>query len=161
MGRHLRQPGELSGVTAKRLKFWLMAATALVPISLGVSEPALADCSVGFPVNCTAGTYTSPINVSAGSPAQAISITLEPGVIVNLPAGGNAVNAANWTSPTLNSADISITTIGLAPDLKIINSANPSGNNNTGLRIQSSGDAVINATNTTIDVNGTASTPSG
>jgi hypothetical protein len=81
-----------------------MAATAVAPISLGLSEPALAACSGVFTVNCTADTYTSPINVSAG-PAQAISITLEPGVIVDLLAGGNAVNplipgASVWTAPT-------------------------------------------------------------
>ena len=41
--------------------------------------------------------------------------------------------------------------------ISINNTANPAGNNNTGLRIQSSGDANIKATNTTIDVTGTAS----
>jgi hypothetical protein len=53
----------------------------------------------------------------------------------------------------LDSADISIAATGL----KIINTANPLGNSNTGLRIQSSGAATINVTNTTIDVNGSAS----
>jgi outer membrane autotransporter protein len=143
-------------VCAKRRKFWLMAASALAPLSLGVSEPALAVCSGVFTVNCTADTYTSPINVSAG-PAQPISITLEPGVIVDLPAGGNAINAANTGGVSLESADISIATTGPAPDLRIINTANPFGDNNTGLRIQSSGAATINVTNTTIDVSGTAS----
>jgi hypothetical protein len=141
---------------AKRRKFWFMAASCLAPLFLGVSEPALAACTGVFSVNCTAGTYNSPINVSAG-PAQAISITLEPGVIVDLPAGGNAVNAHNSGGVEAFSAPISIATTGLAPDLKIINTANPFGNNNTGLRIQSSGDAIINATNTTINVAGTAS----
>jgi hypothetical protein len=46
-------------VCAKRRKFWLMAASALAPLSLGVSEPALAVCSGVFTVNCTADTYTS------------------------------------------------------------------------------------------------------
>src|SRR5262249_16737351 len=110
-----------------------------------------------FTVNCTADTYTSPINVSAG-PAQPISITLEPGVIVNLPAGGNAVNAANSGGVSVDSADISIATTGLTPDLRIINTPNPLGNNNTGLRIQSSGAATINVMNTTIDVAGLDST---
>src|SRR5262245_16780481 len=149
---NLGQRRALSRVTAKRRKFWLMAATALAPLSLGLSEPALAACSGVFTVNCTADTYTSPINVSAG-PAQPISITLEPGVVVNLPAGGNAVNGANSGGSTADSATISIATIplgGLAPDLKIINTANPFGTDNTGLRIQSSGNAMITATNTTI-----------
>ena len=78
-------------------------------------------------------------------------------MIVNLPAGGNAVNAANTGGVSVDSADISITTTGLAPDLKIINTANPFGDNNTGLRIQSSGAATINVANTTIDVSGAAS----
>jgi hypothetical protein len=151
-----RQRRVPSSISAKRRKFWLMAATALAPLSLGVSEPASAACSSGFTVNCTADTYTSPINVSAG-PAQPISITLQPGVIVELPAGGNAVNAANSGGVSVDSADISIITTGLAPVLKIINTANPFGDNNTGLRIQSSGAATINVTNTTIDVSGTAS----
>jgi outer membrane autotransporter protein len=156
---NLRQPRVPCSIGAKRRKFWLMAATAVAPISLGLSEPALAACSGVFTVNCTADTYTSPINVSAG-PAQAISITLEPGVIVDLLAGGNAVNAANTGGVSVDSANISIATIGLnglAPDLKIINTANPFDDNNTGLRIQSSGAATINVTNTTIDVSGAAS----
>ena len=74
-----------SAATVKRRKFWLLAASALTPLSLGVSEPASAACSGVFTVNCTADTYTSPINVPAG-PAQPIVITLEPGVIVSLSA---------------------------------------------------------------------------
>ena len=93
----------------------------------------MAACSGTFDVVCTAGTYTSPIN-AGGGPAQPLSITLEPGVIVNLPAGGNVVSAANTGGVSLDSADISIATTGLA-DLKIINTANPLGNSNTGLRI--------------------------
>ena len=44
-----------------------------------------------------------------------------------------------------------------ADGVTILNNNNPLGANQTGLRIQSSGDAIITATNTTIDVNGTAS----
>src|SRR5260370_21842239 len=42
MGSCLRQLVVLRGLTATRRKFWLMAASALAPISLGVSEPAVA-----------------------------------------------------------------------------------------------------------------------
>ena len=71
------------------------------------------------------------------------------------PPGVNAVNAANSTGVTPNGANITITADGVT----INNALNPSSNNNnnTGLRIQSSGDAIITATSTTIDVNGTAS----
>src|SRR5215831_18892501 len=158
MGSYLRQPGEVSGVMAKRRKYWLLAATALAPLSLGVSEPALAACSGVFTVNCTVDNSPN-INVFAG-PAQPISITLDPGVVVTpaLP-GVNAVNAANWVTPTLNSADISIAANGTGANPVIINNtAFPGSSNVTGLRIQSSGAAIINATNTTIDVAGTDST---
>src|SRR5262249_7958424 len=59
----------------------------------------------------------------------------------------------NTTGVSLGSADINITADGVS----INNTANPNSNNNTGLRIQSSGAAIINATNTTINVAGTAS----
>jgi hypothetical protein len=151
-----------------------MAASALAPLSLGVSEPALAQCSgptTAVTCNATGNTYSSPI---AGNPYQsnpagginvdtvnglggtAINLTLESGVNVVIPAGPggvNAVNAANTTGLTVGSADITIS----ATDVTINNTANPGGNNQTGLRIQSSGDARITATNATIDVNGTAS----
>ena len=72
--------------------------------------------------------------------------------------GGDAVNLANTTG--------SIATIGTSATLSAnVTTANPititntssSGTNNTGLRIQTSGSATITATNTTIDVRGTAS----
>jgi outer membrane autotransporter protein len=158
---NLRQRRVPFGVCAKRRKFWLMAASALAPLSLGVSEPALAQCA-GPPGNtvCTPGgnPYPSGINVNTdnGLGGTAINLQLLSGVNVTIPAGSpgvNAVNAANTTGVTLGSANISITANGVT----INNTANPGGNNQTGLRIQSSGDAIITATNTTIDVNGTAS----
>src|SRR5262249_57588867 len=150
----------MSSVASKRRKFWLMAASALVPLSLGVSEPALAACTPpgGNSMGGTADNYPN-IKVFAG-PAQPISITLDPGVVVTPPLPGvNAVNAANWVIPTLNSADISIAANGTGANPVIINNtAFPGSSNVTGLRIQSSGAAIINATNTTIDVAGTDST---
>jgi hypothetical protein len=117
-------------------------------------SPALAQCVGTTDLVCTSGgnTYPGGINVNGG-PTQALSITLEPGVIVDLPAGGSAVNAANTTGVSPGSANIAIT----ADSVTINNAANPGGNNNTGLRIQSSGAATITATNTTIEVAGTAS----
>ena len=151
-----------SSITVKRRKSWLLAASALASSSLGVSEPALAQCipppgnywSPGVIATCT-GTFNSNINYNAADDLGGfpINLTLNPGVIVTSP-GGNAVNTANTGGATARSrSDITITADGVP----INNTANPAGNNNTGLRIQASGDANITATNTTIDVNGTAS----
>jgi outer membrane autotransporter protein len=161
---NLRQRRVLSSVTAKRRKSWLLAASALASSSLGVSEPALAACipppgNYGFPgVNATCtGSFNSNINYNTDNGAGGFPINLRldgtgAPVIVNSP-GGNAVNATNSTGVTAGSANIAI----IADGVTINNTANSGGNNQTGLRIQSSGDAIITATNTTIDVNGTAS----
>jgi hypothetical protein len=135
---------------------WLIAALAL--LLLGASKPALAECTGTFTVTCTLGgnPYPGGINVDAnnGLGDTPISLTLQSGVNVVIPAGlgsVNAVNAANTTGVTPNSANITITADGVT----INNTANPGTSNNTGLRIQSSGAATITATNTTIDVAGT------
>ena len=105
---------------------------------------------------CTPGgnPYASGINVNTNN--TPINLTLQPGVNVTIPAGSpgvNAVNAANTTGTTATSAPVTITANGVT----ILNNNNPTGNNQTGLRIQSSGNANITATNTTINVSGTAS----
>src|SRR5262249_3607873 len=168
-----RQPRVPSSIGAKRRKFWLMAASALAAVALGVSEPALAQVgcagSADNRICSPAGnSYTSGINVDATNLLNGftnpINLRLLSGVNVDIPlgAGGvNAVNAANSTGVTSGSADITITAEGVATNnvtnVTINNTANPFSNNNTGLRIQSSGAAIINATNTTISVAGTAS----
>ena len=112
-----------------------------------------------------AATGTLPANLGGNINSQGINdntdntpinVTLQPGVTVTIPAGSpgvNAVNAANTTGPTATSAPITITADGVT----ILNNNNPTGNNQTGLRIQSSGNAIITATNSTINVSGTAS----
>jgi outer membrane autotransporter protein len=124
-------------------------------------SPALAQCA-GPAANtiCTPGgnPYPNGINVDTnnGLGGTPIAVTLQPGVNVVIPAGAggvNAVNAANSTGVTAGSANITIAADGVT----ISNAANPLSNNNTGLRIQSSGDAIITATNTAINVAGTAS----
>jgi hypothetical protein len=112
------------------------------------------ECGAGMGGN----PYASGINVDTndGLGGSPIRLTLQSGVIVTIPAGApgfNAVNAANSTGVTAGSANITI----IADGVTIDNAANPLSNNNTGLRIQSSGNAIIVATNTTIDVAGTAS----
>jgi outer membrane autotransporter protein len=151
---------------AKRRKLWLMAASALAPISLGVSEPALGQVGcAGTPsaTVCTSlgNSYPTGINVDTTALLNGftnpINLQLLSGVNVDITAGAggvNAVNAANSTGVTSGSAPIAITT---GAGVIINNTANPGGNNQTGLRIQSSGDAIITATNTTIAVNGTDS----
>jgi hypothetical protein len=152
-----------SSVGAKRRKSWLLATTVLAPLSLCLSEPVLAQCSAldasgNATCNLGGNPYASGINVdtSNGFGGTPINLTLQSGVIVTIPAGApgfNAVNAANSTGVTAGSANITITADGVT----INNRANPLSGNNTGLRIQSSSDAIISATNTTINVAGTAS----
>jgi hypothetical protein len=107
-----------ASVTLKHRKSWLLAASALVPLSLGISEPALAQtCTPAQPnpdpatgnASCT-GTFNSNINFNTGngSGGTPINLTLLPGVIVNSP-GGDAVTAANTTGVTAGSANITIT----------------------------------------------------
>ena len=85
---------------AKRRKFWLMAASALAPLSLGVSEPALAQtCTpVANPGSLTAaqpsttctGTFNNT-NITFNGPATGtplLTVTLNPGVSVTSPGGG-------------------------------------------------------------------------
>ena len=144
---------ELYRVAAKyRCASLVVGAAALSPLSLGVSEPALAGTCTPLDADgnatCTAGTYTS--NLNFGTNDTPINVTLEPGVIVNSP-GGNAVNLANSTASEIFGADVTLT----ANNATITN-INPAGANNTGLRIQSAGAATITASGG-IDVAGTAS----
>jgi hypothetical protein len=149
----------LSGVAANRRKPWIIPACALALSSLGLSAPARAQVCTPLDaagnVTCSAGTYNSNINVNTdnGLGGSPINLTLQPGVIVLSP-GGNAVNIANTGGVTTGAADLTINADGVT----IKNTANPTTDNNTGLRIQSSGAAIIDATNTTIDVSGTSST---
>src|SRR6516162_3960475 len=105
MGNCLRQLVVRSDVTAKRRKFWLMAASALVPLSLGLSDPALAQtCGalVGGSVTCTTGgnNYTGGINY--GNTGVPTTVTLDPGVQVFVTPGNNvnqAVAISTGTGP--------------------------------------------------------------
>ena len=108
-----------SSVLARRRKYWLLAASCLVPISLGVSEPALAQCTPPPPnasgtASCAAGTYSN-INYNTGNTGLGLNLTLSPNVIVNSAVGnGNAVSIFNISQvpnpPT--SATNSITATG-------------------------------------------------
>jgi outer membrane autotransporter protein len=122
--------------------------------ALAVNECGLLDASGSATCSTAGNPYPNGINYDpADSP---IHLTLQPGVIVTIPQGPGSVNAVNGanTGGVSSPADISITTDGVT----INNTANPGTSNNTGLRIQSSGDAIINATNSIINVSGTDST---
>ena len=148
----------LTSVTAKRRKSWLLAASALASSSLGISEPALAQCT-GPADNtiCTPGgnDYPSGINVSTSN--TAIKVTLEPGVRVVIPNGSpiaNAVNLSNTTAPFTPEADATLTVNSAFID----NTLTFSAPNKSGLRIQASGNATITATDTEVRVTGAQST---
>jgi hypothetical protein len=168
----------LATISVRPRQSWLITLCALAALLLGLSEPALAQCS-GTPDNVTCPISSDPLNPYSfgfagnpysppGSPGinvntddglggTPITLTLQSGVNVIIPAGPGSVNAVNTHNSggvTSGSADISI----IADDVTITNLANPGTSNNTALRIQSSGAATITATNTTIDVAGTAST---
>src|SRR5258708_35950711 len=60
----------LSNVTVKRRKSWLLAASALASCSLGISGPALAQCSpvaASGNATCLSGTYTDIVPQPPGS----------------------------------------------------------------------------------------------
>ena len=101
----LRQRHVLSSITVKRRKSWLLAASALVSSSLGVSESALAQVCVPPPstpdatgnATCT-GAFNTPIEYSAIA-NQTLHVTLVPPVSVTLAAPGIAVNLNNFNNP--------------------------------------------------------------
>jgi len=86
MGNCLRQLVVLSSVAAKCRKFWLVAA--LVPLSLGLSEPALAqtcgalDASGSVTCTTVGNPYAGGINY--GNTGVPTTVTLAPGVVVNV-----------------------------------------------------------------------------
>jgi outer membrane autotransporter protein len=164
MGSYLRQL-VLSGVTAKRRKFELLAASCLVPLSLGVSEPARAQsCSpVNTPGTLTAaqpstmctGTFNTNINFGGVStpPTALQTVTLSGATVPNIPGTPpdvvNIDNSVGGGSPgTFSSAALT------AVSSSITNTANSGAGSPSGLRIQTNGNATITATNTPIAVTG-------
>src|SRR6516162_3041373 len=132
MGSYLRQQVVLSGVVAKRRKFELLAASCLVPLSLGLSEPALAQCS-GLPgsVICTPGGNPYPGGINVGNTGTPTNVTLQPGVqvVTNVPqavaistgtgpgAGLPATLTANNAAVTINSTTSLTSALFLHPIL--------------------------------------------
>jgi hypothetical protein len=81
-----------------------------------------------------------------------LSLLLQSPITVESP-GGNAVNLANLAGAPFTSGESATLTAG---DAAVTNITNPGGANNTGLRIQSAGSAIITASGA-IAVDGTAS----
>ena len=100
-----RQRRVLSSITLKRRRSWLLAASALVSSSLGVSEPALAQVCVPPPSTPDASgnaTCTGAFNTSIAYSAianQTLHVTLAPPVSVTLAAPGIAVDLNNFNNP--------------------------------------------------------------
>jgi outer membrane autotransporter protein len=143
----------LRDMAAKRRKAMAIVAAILLMLPAAIPKPALAQVCTGpdpnGAVTCTAGAYSGNINYSTNN--TPLNLTLEPGVTVTSP-GGNAVNLSNSTNPSTFGQ---LATIA-ANNANITNVANPTGSNNTGLRIQSAGSATITSSGS-IAVNGTQS----
>jgi autotransporter family porin len=154
----------------KRRKFELLAASCLVPLTLGLSEPAVAQTCFPVPnggslggANPTSTTCTGPFstNINFGGvttpPTTLQTVTLS-GAQVFIPAGSGP-DAVNFD----NSAGGAIATLGSSAALtavnsSILNTANPGAGSASGLRIQTNGNATITATNTPIAVIGAGNT---
>ena len=135
----------------KHRKSLLLAASALTSSSLVISEPALAQCA-GTPADLTCSPVGNPYAsgiTNNGADVAPLKITLQPGVVVTIPSGTPppaAVSASNSSNQTTGSANVTI----VADGVTINNAASP-GSGNAGLVIHSSGNAIVTATNTTID----------
>jgi hypothetical protein len=147
----------LSSVTVKRRRSWLLAASALVSSSLGVSESALAQtCTPAQPnpdpttgiATCT-GTFNSSIiyGPPPPGPASQLHVILDPGVNVTLPGSGIGVALNNFGNsvPVLLSAGGATINVTNVP---------PSSGGNRGLYVETtSNDATITASGQ-VDVGG-------
>ena len=92
-----------SGAAVKRRKSWLLAASALAPLSLGISGPALAANECGAldasgSVTCTSANNPYPNGITYGQPLPntQLNVTLNSDVIVTLPAPGIGVALNNF-----------------------------------------------------------------
>src|SRR6516164_6607971 len=164
------QWGRSIGHGLKRRKFEFLVAFCLIPLYLGLSEPALAqtcspvalgvDLTAGSPSTACTGTFNTNINFGGPTtpppaPPEALTVTLAPGVVVNSTGGAGAVNLANITSPISPAAPGVSGTI-LADDVSITLN-NPAGSHQSALRTQLSGSSTITASGI-INVTGGPST---
>ena len=112
----LRQRRVLSSVTVKRRKSWLLAASALASLSLGISEPALARSHTARQPCCRGQRYLHgslstipPPSTTAAHANHPTDVTLNSGRQCHPPHPGNRRNAKQLRqrpgSPVLLSAN--------------------------------------------------------
>ena len=142
----------LSTSTVKRRKSWLLAASALVSSSLGVSEPTLAQtCTPAQPnpdpttgiATCT-GTFNSSIIYGPGLATQ-LHVILDPTVNVTLPVPGIAVALNNFG----NSVPVLLEANGAT-----INVLNPAAGDHRGLYVETQANNATIMASGQIDVAG-------
>src|SRR6516165_4614705 len=113
MGNYLRRPVVLSGVTAKCRKFWLVAA--LVPLSLGLSEPALAQTcgplDASGSVTCTTGGNPYAGGINYGNTGVPTTVTLQQGVQVFVTPGSGVDQAVAVSTGTAAGSGLPATLI--------------------------------------------------
>ncbi|MGO4677868.1 autotransporter outer membrane beta-barrel domain-containing protein [Bosea sp. 2YAB26] len=152
----------LSGAGVKRRKLWLLAASALTPLFLGISGGAALAQTCGAldgsnSATCTSAGNDYPGGINYSTNNTPILVTLQPGVRVVIPNGSgvvDSVNLANTTGP-IGTPGANAT---LTVDGAFIDNTAVTGPNKSGLRIQASGSAIITATNTEVHVTGLQST---
>jgi hypothetical protein len=135
-----------SSLALKRRKSWLLAASALVSSSLGVSEPALAACVPAPPnpdpvtgiATCSGNFNTSIIYGPPPGPTS-LHVILDPTVNVTLLGPGIAVALNNFG----NSVPVLLSSNGAT-----INVTNPAAGDHRGLYVETQ------ANNATIEASG-------
>jgi hypothetical protein len=158
--RRLCRP--LSSVIVKRRKSWLLAASALASSSLGISGPALAQCSAvdaSGNATCLSGTYTdivpqppgtfpAPINYNQPTPNTPLNVTLNSGVNVTLSNPGIAVSLSNFGGGAAAGA------VSLLANGVTINVTNPAAGEHRGLYVETQANNATITASGPIDVAG-------
>jgi hypothetical protein len=96
----------LSGVTVKRRKSWLLAASALASSLLGLSGPALAQC-VGTPDNVTCSPGGNPY-------ASGINVDTNDGL------GGSPISGSRFSRVSLSPSQLAHPASGAMPSAPLI-----------------------------------------
>src|SRR6516225_1059690 len=148
----------LSGVAANCRKPWLIAACTLALSSLGLSEPARAQCS-GNPdsVTCTtsgntyssaavpANPYQTAAGIGVGTDQTPIQVMLQPGVVVEIPAGSSVAHAVALDN-TSGGPGTGVPATLIANDAAItINTTSLNPPDTSALFVHAAGDATITA----------------
>jgi hypothetical protein len=164
MGNRHRQRRVPSSIGARR-KFELLAASCLVPLTLGLSEPALAQTYAPVPNGGTLGGALGTSTTCSGpfTNINFTGVTTPPTALQTVTLSGAQVLSLASSPPDAvnidNSGGGAIATLGSSAALtannsSVDNTANSGAGSPSGLRIQTNGNATITATNTPIAVTG-------